>query len=307
MGQLLAAGHINWDVTLRVSALPEPDGEARITEQHRAGGGSAANVASALAGLDLEAGLIGSVGTDEQGRMAVRELEASGVDVSRVITVEGETTVKYLVVDDAGEVMVLANDGVNEAVGPEDVAAEMVAGASHLHLTGQRPATAARLIELAQDAGLTVSFDPGRRVDERDFSPLLDEVEVLLVNELEARAVFGADEGSAIAAAAGPERTIVVKRGADGASLYAGGEPVHHPGFAVEAVDTTGAGDAFAAGYLAATVGGLALGDGAGDSPDPEQVLAMANASGALTVQQAGARSAPDREALEAFLAARTA
>ena len=307
MGQLLAAGHINWDVTLRVSALPEPDGEARITEQHRAGGGSAANVASALAGLDLEAGLIGSVGTDEQGRMAVRELEASGVDVSRVITVEGETTVKYLVVDDAGEVMVLANDGVNEAVGPDDVAAEMVAGASHLHLTGQRPATAARLIELAQDAGLTVSFDPGRRVDERDFSPLLDEVNVLLVNELEARAVFGADEGSAIAAAAGPERTIVVKRGADGASLYAGGEPVHHPGFAVEAVDTTGAGDAFAAGYLAATVGGLALGDGAGDSPDPEQVLAMANASGALTVQQAGARSAPDREALEAFLAARTA
>jgi ribokinase len=306
MGQLLAAGHINWDVTLRVSALPEPDGEARITEQHRAGGGSAANVASALAGLDLEAGLIGSVGTDEQGRMAVRELEASGVDVSRVITVEGETTVKYLVVDDSGEVMVLANDGVNEAVGPEDVAAEMVAGASHLHLTGQHPATAARLIELAQDAGLTVSFDPGRRVDERDFSPLLDEVNVLLVNELEARAVFGADEGSAIAAAAGPERTIVVKRGADGASLYAGGEPTHHPGFAVEAVDTTGAGDAFAAGYLAATVGGLALGDGAGDSPDPEQVLAMANASGALTVQQAGARSAPDREALEAFLAART-
>jgi ribokinase len=307
MGQLLAAGHINWDVTLRVSALPEPDGEARITEQHRAGGGSAANVASALAGLELDAGLIGSVGTDEQGQMAVRELEATGVDVSRVITVEGETTVKYLVVDDAGEVMVLANDGVNEAVGPEDVAAEMVAGASHLHLTGQRPATAARLIDLAQTAGLTVSFDPGRRVDERDFSALLEAVDVLLVNELEARAVFGDDEGAAIAGAAGPERTIVVKRGADGASLYAGGEPVHHPGFAVEAVDTTGAGDAFAAGYLAATVGGLAPGDGDGERPDPEQVLAIANASGALTVQQAGARSAPDRAALKTFLAERTA
>jgi len=307
MGQLLAAGHINWDVTLRVSALPEPDGEARITEQHRAGGGSAANVASALAGLELEAGLIGSVGTDEQGRMAVRELEASGVDVARVISVEGETTVKYLVVDDAGEVMVLANDGVNEAVGPEDIAAEMVAGASHLHLTGQRPATAARLIDLAHEAGLTVSFDPGRRVDERDFSPLLDQVDVLLVNELEARAVFGADEGAEIAGAAGPERTIVVKRGADGASLYAGGEPVHHPGFAVEAVDTTGAGDAFAAGYLAATVGGFALDEATAGTPDPERVLAMANASGALTVQQAGARSAPTREALAAFLAERTA
>lgn len=306
MGKILAAGHINWDVTLRVSALPEPDGEAKITQHRRAGGGSAANVASAVAGLDLNAGLIGSVGTDEQGDMAVKELESRGVDVTRVITVEGETTVKYLVVDDEGEVMVLANDGVNEAVSPEDVAAETVAGASHLHLTSQRPATAARLIDCAHEAGLTVSFDPGRRVDERDFSPLLDRVEVLLVNELEARAVFGAAEGDRIEGAAGPQRTIVVKRGADGASRYADGDPVHHPGFAVKTVDTTGAGDAFAAGYLAATVGGIGLPDGGADRPAPERVLAIANASGALTVRQAGARSAPSREELAAFLAERT-
>jgi ribokinase len=306
MGQILAAGHCNWDVTLRVEALPDPDGEARITEQHRAGGGSAANVASALAGLDLPAGLIGSVGADAHGRMAVEELEAQGVDISRVLAVDtGETTVKYLVVDAAGEVMVLANDGVNEAVGPDDVDAGMLEGASHLHLTSQRPETAARLIDLAETADISVSFDPGRRVEDRAYEGLLDRVDVLLLNEREAGAVL---PGADVNLDPGEGRAVVVKRGADGASVYAPDGTVHHPGFAVEAVDTTGAGDAFAAGFLAATVGGLAPGfDGSIDEaePDYERVLAVANACGALAVKHAGARSAPGLEGLSTFLAER--
>ncbi|APE96367.1 carbohydrate kinase family protein [Halodesulfurarchaeum formicicum] len=307
MGRIIAAGHLNWDVTLRVTALPDPDGEAQITEQHRAGGGSAANVASALAGFGLAAGLIGSVGTDQHGRMATRELRTQGVDTDSVVTVEGETTVKYIVVDEAGEVMVLANDGVNEAIGPEAVEPAMVEGADHVHLTGQRPDTAAALIEVANAAGLTVSFDPGRRIEQRAFEPLLDQVDVLLLNEREATAVFPAASGPPIERAASPDRVIVVKRGADGASVYTGDETHHHPGFAVEAVDTTGAGDAFAAGFLAATVGGESFGrPGSGAEPDYERALAVANGSGALTVQAAGARSAPSRVALAAFLAERT-
>jgi len=310
MSQILAAGHLNWDVTLRVATLPDPDGEARITEQHRAGGGSAANVASALAGFDLQAGLIGSVGSDPHGEMAIRELEAQGVDVSGVLTVEaGDTTVKYLVVDAAGEVMVLANDGVNEAIGPADVEPSMLAGAEHVHLTSQQPETAGKLIDLAHESGLTVSFDPGRRVEERAFEPLLDAVDVLLLNERETTAVFDGASDEALSAAAGPDRTIVVKRGSDGASVYTESETVHHPGFEVEAVDTTGAGDAFAAGFLAATVGGLSPGfEGTvrATDVDYEQVVAIANASGALAVKRPGARTAPTIDALAEFLAERT-
>lgn len=305
MGRIIAAGHLNWDVTLRVTALPDPDGEARITEQHRAGGGSAANVASALAGFDLEAGLIGSVGTDPHGRMATRELRATGVDTAGVVTVEGETTVKYIVVDEAGEVMVLANDGVNEAVGPEDLDPDVLEGAAHLHLTGQRPDTAARLIELAGEAGVTVSFDPGRRVEQRAYEPLLDRVDVLLLNEREARAVLPAASGEAVAAAASPDRVIVVKRGPEGATVYTGEAVYDHPGFDVAAVDTTGAGDAFAAGFIAATVGGLTVDEGEPAKADYERALRIGNACGALTVQAAGARSAPDAAALRAFLADR--
>ncbi|MDZ7849675.1 MAG: PfkB family carbohydrate kinase [Halodesulfurarchaeum sp.] len=320
MGQIFAAGHCNWDVTLLVASLPAPDGEARITGLHRSGGGSAANVASALAGYDLDAGLIGSVGDDDQGRMVKRELEETGVDVAGVLTVPGgETTVKYLVVDADGEVMVLANEGVNEAIGPDDLDPDHLAGADHVHLTGQRPETADRLIDLAREGDLTVSFDPGRRIEERAFEPLLDRVDVLLLNELEAEAVFDGSRGERIERAAGEDRVIVVKRGSDGASAYTAAGTVHHPGFAVEAVDTTGAGDAFAAGFLAATVGGRDFGpetgSGAGtgtdhvlvgDQVDVERVLAVTNASGALTVTEPGARTTPTAAELAAFLAERT-
>lgn len=303
MRRIVAAGHCNWDVTLRVAALPDPDGEARITEQHRGGGGSAANVASGLVGFGLPAGLLGSVGDDDQGRRALAELEATGVDTDGVLVVpDGETTVKYLIVDADGEVMVLANDGVNEALRPKDLDRAVLAGADHVHLTGQRPETAARLIDLAQAAAVTVSFDPGRRVQERAFEPLFDRVDALLLNEPEAAAVFGHADDERLAQAAGPDREIVLKRGGEGAAVYTNEKAHTHPGYDVTVRDTTGAGDAFAAGYLAATVGDLEL-----SLPGlswPERALAVANASGALAVTRPGARAAPNLEELRTFLAA---
>jgi len=86
---VLTAGHVNWDVTLRVDRLPQPDGEASIRSQRQSGGGSAANVAAALAGLDVDTGLIGSVGDDDNGLLAHRELEAAGISLAGVRVVEG--------------------------------------------------------------------------------------------------------------------------------------------------------------------------------------------------------------------------
>ena len=73
--RVVCAGHVNWDVTLRVEALPEPDGEAAIVEQSGSTGGSAANVARVLAGLGVDPIIVGSVGADghEIGRASCRE------------------------------------------------------------------------------------------------------------------------------------------------------------------------------------------------------------------------------------------
>lgn len=288
---VLAAGHVNWDVTLQVDALPEPDGEAAICSQHRSGGGSAANVACALAGLDIGAGLIGSVGDDDIADLVCRELADAGVDCRNLVTIAGgETATKYLVVAEDGQVMVLGNDGVNEAFGPEDVAADYVQSADHLHLTSQAPETAAYLAEIASEAGVPVSFDPGRRLAERDYGRALANADLVFLNDREAGQLLDDDLEHPSAELHG--RVVVTKHGSRGGAVHTPSGSFEHPGFRVEPVDTTGAGDAFAAGFLATHL----------DCGDYERALEFANACGALASMSEGARTAPTRAEVEEFL-----
>ncbi|MUV90643.1 carbohydrate kinase family protein [Halapricum sp. CBA1109] len=273
MTRIVCAGHVNWDVTLRVDRLPEADGEARITGQTQAGGGSASNTAAVLAGLGIETTLIGSVGADEHGLLARRELDAVGVDTELVETTEARTTVKYLVVDGEGSVMVLGNEGANEAFRVDDVDTAAVRRADHLHLSSQRAETARALADIAANAGASVSFAPGRRVADRAYDPLVRSADVLFLNEREAEMV----EADGLLS---EEQVVVVTRGEDGAELRHGGETVADAGVPVDPVDTSGAGDAFAAGFLAAR-----------EERDPADALAVANVCGALATRGLGART----------------
>jgi len=285
MSRVVCAGHVNWDVTLRVDRLPAPDGEAVIGGQQESGGGSAANTAAVLAGLGCDPLLLGSVGDDRYADRTRRELTEAGVDCSHVQTAAGEaTTIKYLVVDEDGEVMVLANDGANEAFTAADLPRETLESAEHLHLTSQRPETALALTEAAKSAGLLVSLDPGRRLDRRDYGAVLECADIVFLNAREATAVENDGELRA------DDRLTVVKQGADGAEVRWDGNVAAQPACDVEVVDTTGAGDAFAAGFIAARL----------DGADHEAALAVANACGAIAVQTVGARTTVSREDVEA-------
>lgn len=299
---VLCAGHVNWDVTLRVDHLPEPDGEVAVEERVQRGGGSAANVAAGLAGLDAPAALFGSVGDDESGTKAIEELEAAGVETDRVRAVPGaETAVKYLIVDHDGEVMVLSNAGANESFtaehltggfdGVDEGTPAQRAGVDHLHLTSQLPETAAELAERAHDAGVPVSFDPGRRVGDREYAQTLRHVDLLFLNRREAIALVECELDEALPDTA----SIVIKLGEEGAELH-GPSVVRHGGFAVDPLDTTGAGDAFAAGFLAEVnkSGGL-------EAVDAERALATANACGALAAMETGARVPLSWDRLQQF------
>ena len=270
---VVCAGHVNWDVTLSVDRLPPPDGEAAIADQTSSGGGSASNTAVGLAELGHRPVLLGSVGDDDYGPLVRNELTDFGVDCTYLETVpDGVTTVKYLVVDEAGQVMVFANDGANEAFDAETLPGSVLAGAAHLHLTSQRPETATRLAQRAKDCGIPVSFDPGRRLDGREYEAVYRLAEMVFLNEHEAETAQAQgvlDECSGV---------TVVKRGAHGAHASRDGERVSHPGYPADVVDTAGAGDAFAAGFIAARLDGEPL----------DSALAVGNACGALATQSKG-------------------
>jgi ribokinase len=285
MPRIICAGHVNWDVTLQVDALPAPDGEAQIDQQSQAGGGSASNTAAVMAGLGAESVLLGSVGTDKYSDLASRELVEADVDCSFLQRVEGETTVKYLIVDDAGEVMVLANEGVNEQFDAADLPDSAFDDADHLHLTSQQPETAAELARRGAAAGLPVSFDPGRRIDDRAYEGVIEAVDIVFFNRREASAA--SDAGLLEP----PDTLSVVKSGDGGARVHQGSETVRHPGFDVESVDTAGAGDAFAGGFLVARLASGSL----------ERALEFGNACGAVAVQGVGARASISRAAIDQY------
>ncbi|WP_073310064.1 carbohydrate kinase family protein [Halobaculum gomorrense] len=280
---MLCVGHVNWDVTLIVDRLPAPDGEVKIQRRHQAGGGSAANVAAVLAGLECDASLFGSVGDDGSGALAGRELSRAGVR-TRLVEADGETAVKYLIVDADGEVMVLSNRGANEAFTAEDLPPDaLTADTDHLHLTNQPPVVAAALAERAREVDATVSVAPGRQFAERDFTDALSRADLVFTNRREAAALLAEDDDGATSyGALRGDTTLVVTHGGDGSEVHdrATGRTHTHDGFDADVVDTTGAGDAFAAGFLAARLGGAGL----------ERALAVANACGAIAAGEVGAR-----------------
>ncbi len=302
MVSVLTAGHINWDVTLRVDRLPAPDGEAAIRSQRQSGGGSAANVAVALSALEVDARLIGSVADDTNGLAARRDLEDAGIALDGVLEVTGgETAVKYLLVDDSGEVSVLGTDGVNEAVRPSDIDPAMIRAVDHVHLTSQDPTTAAYIASVASEAGVPVSFDPGRRIGDREYGETIELADIVFVTNREWQALT---DGEPLPAGC----TVVIKYGPDGAEVRTAGSGAgatfSHPGFDVQSIDTTGAGDAFAAGFLESMLleaSGSSLA-GEGDPAVLRRALERANACGALAASHHGPQPVPSQSTLEAFL-----
>jgi ribokinase len=295
--RVICAGHANWDVTLQVDHLPAADSEANIHDQRSGGGGSAANTAVSLSQLGVPSGIIASVGSDRDGRAARSELRENDVDTTGLQVVDGQTAVKYLVVAPDGEAFVLGTDGANERIDPKNVPPSLIGDSDHLHLTGQNPETAATLAERANDAGLSVSFDPGRRCTGRSYDRTLARSDIVFLNRRESDQIDVPDNCA-----------LIRKHGSGGATIETPEETYHHPGFSIDAVDTTGAGDAFAAGFLSVALGGDA--SKAKSESEPEikseieysSALAVGNACGALAAKAKGTRPGLSWETIDSML-----
>jgi sugar/nucleoside kinase (ribokinase family) len=260
---VLVVGDVATDVVVVLSGDPAP-GSDRPAAIRTRGGGAGANVAARLAGLDVDVLLAGCVGADPAGTGLEAELRSLGVRTA-LRTVEGAATGTIVsLVEPGGQRSMLADRGANLALRPEDLPAPPRGG--HLHLSGYtlfgpREAGLAALAAAA-GAGCTISVDPASTAPLRAYGVerwLADTAAatLLLPNADEARLLTGCvDTADAARALSARHPAVAVSLGAEGALWAADGELLHRPAHPATVVDTTGAGDAFAAGLLAAWLAG---------------------------------------------------
>lgn len=287
------------DISIYVKSYPKPDEASVVKEFRYGGGGSASNVAVVASRLGAPTGFIGSMGFDDFGRLLLEGLIKEGVDVTHVKVVVGEQSgTSFVVVDELGRVMIFEYLGASESIEPSDLDPAYLRGAEFLHLTSFRFDVSVEAAMLAKEGGARVSFDPGRvEVSKglKRMAPLLKYCDIIMLNEIEVRKLSGVREVSKGARKVmnyGP-KTVVVKMGGKGAMAFTERKAYSSPAFEVKVVDTTGAGDSFAGGFLSSLIEGKGV----------EDALRFANAVAALKVMKRGARSSPSRGEVKKFLA----
>ncbi len=290
MTDVVCLGILVADVIVRpVVELPEPGTLALVDSITLRGGGCALNTSSALARLGLEVAALGKVGADPLGDFVLGLLAERGVEAGGVLRDPSmPTSASVVLVDSAGERTFLHVPGANAAFRAEEVGEAVYAGRA-LHLAGALVLDAldgeplAAVLAEARRRGIRTSvdtvFDASGRWER--VVPSLAQCDLVTPALAEARAITGEHEPARAAARLRElgAREAAVTLGEGGCHVSADGFEGHVPGCRVEAVDGTGAGDAFAAGFLYGKLADWPL----------ERCARFANAAGALATTAVGA------------------
>lgn len=304
MPHLVVVGSTNVDLTFRVASLPRPGQtvSARSLTLHH--GGKGANQAVMAARLGAAVCFLSAVGDDDFGRQALANLRQQGVDTTHVRIRPESTGTAAICVDDHAQNTIVVVPGANATLSPTDVrpALPFLASAHAVLAQLETPAdTTLEAFRIARTSGVRTLFNPapvGGFPEE-----LLQVTDVLVVNETELEALTGLDTRSphdvGTAARAlltrGPS-TVLVTLGDAGSRLFETDHEAHVPAFPVDAIDTTGAGDAWIGSLAVYLSSGLPM----------EDAMRRASAVAALAVTRPGAQgSFPSRDEVEAFLLAR--
>jgi ribokinase len=307
---IVVVGSLNMDFVVSVRHLPAP-GETVLGHGFQmVPGGKGANQACAagkLAGDSTRVRMVGRVGQDVFGDHLKASLSAAGVDVSFVHASRGQPTgVALIAVDAAGQNSIVVASGANSDLAAADVEAmrRILRGATVALFQLENPLeTVLGALRIAREENLTTILDPA------PAQPLSDEllglVDILTPNEAEALGLIGQEVRRLAPGEAGEiahelrkrgPRTVIIKLGDQGCFADEGETAAHFPGYRVDAVDTTAAGDTFNAGLAVALAEGCSL---AG-------AIQFANAAAAISVTRMGAQaSAPARAEALALLSSK--
>jgi ribokinase len=270
---IVVIGSINMDLVLRVPRMPVPGETLSGGPFSTVPGGKGANQAVAcarLGGPDSRVAMIGCLGDDAFGTALREALRADGIDDSHVVTLPGVASgVASILVDAQGQNSIVIAGGANDMLSPAhiDAARSLLKEAHIVVLQLETPAaTVAHAIALARELGKTVVLNPAPAASLPDA--VLSQVDYLIPNEIEAamltQASGGPEADTELLRAAGCGK-VIVTLGAEGVlARLDNGPAVRYAPQAVNAVDTTAAGDTFIGGFAAALAAGASTAEAIG-------------------------------------------
>jgi len=298
---LVTVGHALVDIRIVVDRFPAPDEEAVVLSQTWGAGGSAINTAIDGSRLGLRTAVIAKIGFDSFGRIIVDELLREGVDISGLrVSSTGRTGFTIVAIDRDGKIAMYGFKGVAEELDPSEVDNEIISTARYVHIASLRLDTSLKVAEIARKAGAKISWDPGRVLAKKglkELEKMIKSIDIVLANKVEASVITGLDidkyrESAKILKDLGPE-LVVVKLGSRGIYVLGDGVDEEVPAVKVDrVVDTTGAGDAFAAGLIAGILRGYSL----------RKALLYANAVAALKITKLGSHEAPTHKEVVEYI-----
>jgi sugar/nucleoside kinase (ribokinase family) len=247
-------------------------------------GGSAANFATQSVRLGVKTMLVSCIGDDDLGQLAVKEISKAGVDTSCVLVLENQPTGIFVYThEQGGERIVVVEPGANRFLEKRVFEEENLLDAQVIHVAGSFPMLIDRVAEVTTSNGMILSLDPGRAGMVLDYDKTLKQTDLLFLNQTELKDYFkiNPSENSLRTFAKSFPGIVVLKMGERGAIATDGFEYCSSDVFEVPVVDTLGAGDSFAAGFVTAWM----------RSERIEQALNVANAVAALTITKEGAQN----------------
>lgn len=291
--RVVCLGNVLVDVLVKpVDRLPAPGGLLPVDHVEMALGGCASNTALGLSKLGVPTSLWGKVGTDHFSKFALDELNKGGVDTKGMMKdpkVSTSTTV--VLVDSKARRSFLHSVAANDHIHRRDLHLSNLSTFSHLHIGGYflfpklDGVPMAQILRVAQKAGLTTSLDTAWDLKDRwmkALKPCLSHLDYFIPSEREVKMLLGHTNPVKAAAAFLKlgAKCVIIKQGEKGSFLKRkDGLEIQMPAYRTKAVDTTGAGDAFCAGFIK----GLSL------DWDLVKCVKLGNAAGARAVSELGA------------------
>ncbi|WPJ97438.1 PfkB family carbohydrate kinase [Coraliomargarita algicola] len=287
---VLCVGYACVDINFTAPHHPGTDEKVRALSMHSCGGGPASNAAVAIARLGGNAAFAGYLGSDAFGEAHLRELIEAGVQSSGIHRAAAPTPVAAVTIKPDGQRSII-DYRAPSALAPDDSISLHSSPARVLLVDGHQPLLSLKLVDEARSLGIPSVLDAGSINDGTQL--LYNKVDYLITSEKFARQFSGEDAPrSALASLDGAAPFTAVTWGAEGV-YWQDEEGQHHmPAFDIEAVDTTGAGDAFHGAFALGLAQGMPL----------RENLRRACATAALTCLKTGARDAlPKRQQVDAL------